>query len=490
LKLTSILALFAAGLFTTVAAAGPWVKQGSSELRHDIQVLADAGIIRGAVTTWPLSWGDIATGLQDPPDDMPLYVAAAFNRVKRRSFEEMKIGEWKFEARASATSDPRQIRTFEDTPREDTEVGVGVNWTGDLFAVRLNGEYAHNASDGDEWRLDGSYAGVSLGNWMLSVSALDRWWGPGWQASLILGNNARPIPALMLERNSTRAFNQKWLAWIGTWDLTTFWGQLGDDAAVPDANLFGLRINFRPLKSLEVGLSRTAQMCGDGRPCSLSTFFDMLVGNDNVGEGTTPEEEPGNQLAGYDVRWSNTMTRQPFALYLQIIGEDLNGWRPSGEFPVIGGETWGAWDKLGSYRFYVEWTDTICNWQPADEHKFNCAYNHHIYTDGYRYKGKVIGSPFDNDARVTTLGGVLIDHKDRSWLVNAAFGVLNRGDPPDPRNTVASVATDYWEIEVSHKRPLWIGEAYAGLGYDYRKNTVTNISDGDVRVFFEWRLGY
>jgi hypothetical protein len=325
---------------------------------------------------------------------------------------------------------------------------------------------------------------------MLSASALDRWWGPGWQASSILGNNARPIPALMLERNSTRAFNQKWLGWVGTWDLTTFWGQLGEDQDTPNANLFGLRINFRPLKSLEIGLSRTAQMCGDGRPCDLKTFFDMLVGNDNIAQGTTPEEEPGNQLAGYDVRWSNTMTRQPFALYLQITGEDLDEWRPSGEFPIIGGETWGAWDKLGSYRFYVEWTDTICNWQPGDDHKFDCVYNHHIYRDGYRYKGKSIGSPVDNDARVTTIGGVLIDHKDRSWLVNAAFGVLNRADVPDPRNTVASERTDYWEIEVSSKRPLWIGEAYAGLGYDYRKNMVTNISDGDVRVFFEWRLGY
>ena len=367
MKRNTILALFAAGLFATVANAGPWVKQGSSELRSDIQVLADAGIIRGAITTWPLSWGDIATGLQDPPDDMPTYVAAAYYRVKRRSLEETRVGEWRFEARAGATANPRQIRTFEDTPREDGEVGVGVNWTGDLFAIRLTGEYAHNPSDGDEWRLDGRYAGVALGNWMLSVNALDRWWGPGWQGSGILSNNARPVPALMLERNSTRAFEQKWLAWIGPWDLTTFWGQLESDRAVPNANLFGLRVNFRPLKSLEVGFSRTAQMCGDGRPCSLSTFVDMLLGDDNQG-GDANSDEPGNQLAGWDVRWSNTMTRQPFALYLQITGEDLQGWRPSGEFPVIGGETWGSWDRFGTYRVYVDWTDSVCHWPPGAPH--------------------------------------------------------------------------------------------------------------------------
>ena len=70
------------------------------------------------------------------------------------------------------------------------------------------------------------------------------------------------------------------------------------------------------------------------------------------------------------------------------------------------------------------------NGQPGDDHIFNCAYSQHTCIDGYRYKGRSIGSPVDNDARITTLGG-----------------------------------------------------ACAGLGYDYRKDTLTNISDGDVRVF-------
>jgi hypothetical protein len=186
------------------------------------------------------------------------------------------------------------------------------------------------------------------------------------------------------------------------------------------------------------------------------------------------------------------MTRQPFAIYAQITGEDSTGkfYKPGGEFPVFGGETWGYWDKLGSYRLFVEWTYTVCNWQPGDEQAFDCAYNHHIYKAGYRYNGRSIGHSVDNDARIVSLGGVLINRKNRSWLVNAAFGDLNRALNSDPSNTVASVKTDYWEIEVSHKRPLWIGEVFAGVGYDYRKNTITTVADGDVRVFFEWRMGY
>ena len=53
-------------------------------LRSDIQLLADAGILRGPVTTWPMSWPDIArdakaadgSGLDEATGACP---AAAYN---------------------------------------------------------------------------------------------------------------------------------------------------------------------------------------------------------------------------------------------------------------------------------------------------------------------------------------------------------------------------------------------------------------------------
>ena len=40
--------------------ADPWLAPGNEGLRADVQLLADAGILRGPVTTWPMSWPDIA----------------------------------------------------------------------------------------------------------------------------------------------------------------------------------------------------------------------------------------------------------------------------------------------------------------------------------------------------------------------------------------------------------------------------------------------
>ena len=41
------------------ALAGPNIPAGDLVLRHDIQRLADYGVIKGPVSTWPLGWGPI-----------------------------------------------------------------------------------------------------------------------------------------------------------------------------------------------------------------------------------------------------------------------------------------------------------------------------------------------------------------------------------------------------------------------------------------------
>ena len=49
-----------AGLLMATAHADPWLAPGDEGLRCDIELLADAGILRGPVTTWPISWPDLA----------------------------------------------------------------------------------------------------------------------------------------------------------------------------------------------------------------------------------------------------------------------------------------------------------------------------------------------------------------------------------------------------------------------------------------------
>ena len=115
--------------------------------------------------------------------------------------------------------------------------------------------------------------------------------------------------------------------------------QLDDERVVNDALLFGIRGSIRPVSGLEIGISRTAQWCGDDRPCDFSTFVDLLIGNDNRGVNVSPDDEPGNQLGGFDIRYS--LPRQiPIAAYMQWIGEDGRG----------GGGAIGSWLRAGWFR--------------------------------------------------------------------------------------------------------------------------------------------
>ena len=55
------------------------ITPGDSALRHDILRLADHGIIKGPVSTWPLAWGPIIADISniENPDQLPRDVSDA-----------------------------------------------------------------------------------------------------------------------------------------------------------------------------------------------------------------------------------------------------------------------------------------------------------------------------------------------------------------------------------------------------------------------------
>ena len=102
-------------------------------------------------------------------------------------------------------------------------------------------------------------------------------------------------------------------------------------------------MNFKPRPWLEFGLTRTAQWCGGDRPCDWDTFVDMVLGNDNQVEGGgRVEDQPGNQMAGYDMRLRSPWRALPLAFYTQWIGEDEAGGLPSKFIGQFGLESWGS----------------------------------------------------------------------------------------------------------------------------------------------------
>jgi hypothetical protein len=309
---------------------------------------------------------------------------------------------------------------------------------------------------------------------------------------MLLSNGARPIPSFTVERNRTTPFKSKWLNWIGPWDAAFLWGYLDDDREIKSARVFGMRFNIRPLRGLEIGGSGLGLWCGSGQDCSGDEWVDLVTGS-----GSTKEYD---RIFGFDVRYSTKLFGIPLAGYTHIVGEDFGDGStrmiiPNKIMGQFGVETWGNWESLGSYRFFLEWSDTECDfavWRTltgdGDGGKPGCGFRNQLYKSGQTYRGLSYAHSYDQDTSIAVFGFLLQDKRDHNWFSTLAFGDVNRRGVN--RNTIARNQTRTVEFEVSHGRDFFLGDVRLGLGYLYQDDEVENETDHDFRAFAEWRVSY
>ena len=196
--------------------------------------------------------------------------------------------------------------------------------------------------------------------------------------------------------------------------------------------------------------------------------------------------EPGNQLAGFDLRWTPRWFDRSFSVYGQFIGEDEAGGLPSRYLGQLGIERAGEFGAIGNYRWFAEYAGTSCDFYKREE-IFNCAYNHTIYQTGYRHRGRTIGHAADNDSKIIAAG--LLVTSDDITTVQSVFriGRLNRIGPPDPRNSLTATRLDLASADLVVSRKLSRGLLNLGIGYDYLNDAETDSSNSGARAFLEWR---
>ncbi len=417
LRRASIFSLIIAATLTAPIRADG-LNPGDEAARHHLQFLSDTGAINIPLTTWPISNDDLAAALASiTPANLDEQSYRSFNHLQSlvNNPATISLGLYPGTSRSG-------LNSFSTDSRENGQARASISQRNQHANGSLSLSVVNSPLDGKHVRLDGSQFSARLGNWNLGGGLVDRWWGPGWQSSLILSLNARPSPGIFLQRNRSTPFSVPVLKSLGPWQLTAFANQLESERFVPRAKLVGARFSFKPIPSLEIGLSRTAQWGGTGRPENLDTLFDLLIGNDNRGDSgiaADASNEPGNQLGGIDWRYSFSALEKPFAFYGQLIGEDEAGGLPTREIGMVGIETPFV-TKYFHSRIFLEFSDTTMRF--LDDGIANSAYEHSIYQSGYRYYGTPIGAASDNDSRTLTLGGYLGLDKGRSinWRLTSA----------------------------------------------------------------------
>lgn len=459
-------------LFATSLLGEPFLAPDDPFLRHEIRLLQDYGSLSSMTGTWPLSLGGISQRLDNGQVEWGHdLVGTSIERENRQGFSPVRT-------RIGFADNRVTVRSFGGEPRAAFHPGIVTSWMNDRFAARLSLSTLHGVEN--DWKgrqddglnMDGSYLAARLGNWSGRVGKIDRWWGPGWDGSLIMSTNARPIPAVSLDRLVSEPFESKWLSWIGPWTFHSFIGRLEKDRHVPKPFLWGIRVEFAPspVDGLEIGLFRMMQLGGEGRPESFSTWVDAFLGQDNYGANSKHQDkskEPGNQLAGLDFRWRPFDL--PFAVYGQVAGEDEDDFLPNALFFQYGVETWTTLES-STLRVFAEYADLTSTWWTDDPHTRNVTYGHTIYEDGYRYLGRTIGHWADQDSQVFSLGGILLGNDGIGWGGTLRTGKLNE-DGIGSSSVSNGHSTDLLSIEVHNSRvyPDHNLEVRTSLGWESLK---------------------
>lgn len=425
-------------------AATPWLDTSDNSLRQSLQTLAQAGVLTGPVNTYPIMWKNIAIDLNQldinalSPElrfaALHLTSALAANRAKQSQGIKLKLN-----------SAPSPAQNFGEDYFEKAAASFFSEYQDDRWAGRLqlnqrktDDGNTNNGRTEQTTTFDGSYLAAIMGNWVLSFDQNSQWWGPGQQSSLLLSNNARPIPSVRLSRHSWRADERPWLNWLGPWNISTFVGEGQHNSEIASIKYWGGRATIRPFSALELGVSRTLQWGGKGRSNSFSTLWD-LVSYDKR------DEIPADQRAAVDLSYHLNTFGLPLTLYGEIADDDNSSGLPDKALQLYGIRTfWGEAQALHSLN--LEYSDTYLqcedSLQPGD-----CAYQGNLYPEGYRRYGRIIGSGYGADAKVLSSGYLYQLPDGQNWSAQLAYATYYQGLNSDSS----------WQLKLQHQRPLFSG---------------------------------
>lgn len=471
---------------------GFFLPAGDVRLRDDLTLLVDEGVINLPLNEWPLARRDVAEAIEHVDvsviQDTALQYALA--RLRAVTAVDADAGQWKIREVTLSAGQPGLLRDEGTLGRENGELTSSGGAMTDRYNITLSATGVADASDGQDIRFDGSDVSVRWGNWIFSANQMDRWWGPAHDGSLILSNNARPMPAVSLDRIRSLPVDVPVLRWLGPWRFSGFLGLMENDRSDVDRPVFmGMRLSFKPAPIFEFGMSRTAQFCGQGRRCDLETLGRVLIGQDNAGRRglEDPLAEPGNQMAGFDVRVVSPFKALPIAIYGQEIGEDNSSTGiPERYLGLFGGEIWFMLGTGSVLRTHVEYANTKVKWYDSSL-EYDWSYTHtSIFSEGYRFHGRNIGHTTDGDSETTSIMLSLTTGEGNRWAALLRRGRLDRCCTPGVNSVITNGPSDYIAGQLSWDGRVRALELGIQLGYEEQSPDSAGDADG-LFGFMQWR---
>jgi hypothetical protein len=337
----------------------------------------------------------------------------------------------------------------------------------DRFAFYLHPEYESPSIEDASVNLVEAYGKARLGNVEIQAGKDSLWWGPGYHGSLIMSNNAEPLT--MLKVANAQPILLPWLfRRLGPLRGTLFVSELEKGRNKSEARLSGLRLNFKPLPDLEMGLSRTMMFGGKEHASThMSDYLRILW------PGNKKKE---NHMAGFDLSYRARLPRavpaESVKLYGEYTEEDSKQWRP-----LLGAQINDIL-KTGRTDLRIEYAKTFVGGSPG------AFYSHPVFGSGYTYDGRIMGHHIGSDARdlflrlthYLTPNLVLGLEYDKQTYIYQSTGVRSRSEVDQYGVDIRWFTKRNWEIRAAYRHEEYKDHAFLsgdnqiidiGLVYDF-----------------------
>lgn len=203
-------------LMNTYVYSSPWIEANDPFLRSSMLALSDGGVLNGVTSTFPLRWSSIADG--DHVIEPSGYLDAELGHLNY-ALQTAKLNRGNRRFAISGGNKDLNNGWFSDVDRDKWVMEASYEHLANSYAFRLNSSYLDNASD-QELSFKNSYIALNAGRTLFDVGMLPRWWGHGWNHSLILSTSGRDLDAAL-----------SWIGdnpFLGVWSLNIVTSKLED----------------------------------------------------------------------------------------------------------------------------------------------------------------------------------------------------------------------------------------------------------------------
>ena len=235
--------------------------------------------------------------------------------------------------------------------------------------------------------LDANIA-VNLDNFEIIVGRQSLSWGPGPGGSLIWSDNSAPVGMVRLV-NPEPFRMPGFLRFLGPARIDQFMGRLGGHTFVRQPFVYGQKINFKPVASLELGFSRTTIIGGEGpraAPLTPRYFIDSLFGIASY-DGSVP----GGSSSSMDWTFYVPHVRNYLAFYGELYARDnVQPLQNPARMAFRPGIYITHFPKMPKLDLHVEAVSTESPGLSGDQGHLN--YYDSQYTEGWTNYGFLIGN--------------------------------------------------------------------------------------------------